>query len=93
MKDYYVIILYWDGQDVKQHIIDICGYDKEFVHHNLCVKFIIINPRRACAAGVTVLVPYVCQYVCLSVTMFSASTRNEGQNSDTRRFVAATASF
>ena len=33
----------------------------------------IINPRRACAARVTVL--GLC--VCLSVTTFSAATRNE----------------
>ena len=44
------------------------------------VKAVVINPRRACAARVTVLVPYTrpCQSVCLSVTTFSASTRNEG---------------
>ena len=42
------------------------------------VLITVINPRRASAARVTVLVPYVCQSVSLSVTTFSASTRNEG---------------
>ena len=41
----------------------------------------IINPRRACAARVTVLGlsfrPSVCLSVCLSVTTFSATTRNK----------------
>ena len=41
----------------------------------------IINPRRACAERVTVVVLCVCVYVCLSVclsvrTRYSGSTRN-----------------
>ena len=38
-----------------------------------CVFYLFINPRRACAARVTVL--GLC--VCVSVTTFSAATRNE----------------
>ena len=40
---------------------------------------LVINPRRACAARVTVLGLCVCLClsVCLSVTTFSAATRNE----------------
>ena len=30
----------------------------------MCI--VIINPRRACAERVTVVVSYVCMYVCLS---------------------------
>ena len=37
-----------------------------------------INPRRACAARVTVLA--VCVSVCLSVTTFSATARNNAPN-------------
>ena len=36
-----------------------------------------INPRRARAARVTVLGPLVFLSVCLSLTTFSATTRNE----------------
>ena len=41
---------------------------------------IIINPRRACAARVTVVVLSFCLSVCLSVTTFSAATRNKTAN-------------
>ena len=37
----------------------------------------VINPRRACAARVTVL---MCVSVCLSVTTFSATARNNAPN-------------
>ena len=40
----------------------------------------IINPRRACAARVTVVVLSFCLSVCLSVTTFSAATRNKTAN-------------
>ena len=48
----------------------------------------IINPRRACAARVTVVVLSfclsvslsVCLSVCMSVTTFSAATRNKTAN-------------
>ena len=44
----------------------------------------IINPRRACAARVTVVVLSfclsVCLSLCLSVTTFSAATRNKMAN-------------
>ena len=36
----------------------------------------IINPRRACAERVTVVVLCVCVYVCLSRTRYSGSTRD-----------------
>ena len=39
-----------------------------------------INPRRACAARVTVVVLSFCLSVCLSVTTFSATTRNKTAN-------------
>ena len=49
----------------------------------------LINPWHACAARVTVLV----LYVCLSVTTFLHLHASGEQNSDTRRFVTAMASF
>ena len=45
--------------------------------HHLTHCMMLVNPRRACAARVTVLGPQVFLSVCLSVTMFSATTRNE----------------
>ena len=40
-------------------------------------KSCIVNPRRACAARVTVVVLCVCMYVCMSVrTRYSGSTRS-----------------
>ena len=47
--------------------------------------FIIINPQCACASRVTVLVPYVCL-----LPRFLPLRAAREQNSDTRRFVAAT---
>ena len=47
--------------------------------HFYCIKSSdnIINPRRACAARVTVVVSCVCLYVCMSVrTRYSGSTRD-----------------
>ena len=46
---------------VRRYIIDI---------------LIIINPRRACAERVTVVILCVCVYVCLSRTPYSGSTRD-----------------
>ena len=43
-------------------------------------NFRFINPRRACAARVTVLGLCVCVSVCLSVTTFSATARNNAPN-------------
>ena len=40
----------------------------------------IINPRRACAARVTVVVLSFCLSVCLSVTTSSAATRKKTAN-------------
>ena len=37
----------------------------------------LFNPRRAYAARVTVLGPFVCLSVCLSVTTFSATMYNK----------------
>ena len=39
-----------------------------------------MNPRRACAARVTVVVLSFCLSVCLSVTTFSAATSNKTAN-------------
>ena len=39
---------------------------------------VIINPRRACAARVTVVVLCVCLSVCLSVSIYSRTTGYEG---------------
>ena len=39
-----------------------------------------INPQRACTARVTVVVLSFCLSVCLSVTTFSAATRNKTAN-------------
>ena len=47
---------------------------------NIYIITVIINPQRACAARVTVLGLCVCVSVCLSVTMFSATTRNNAPN-------------
>ena len=41
---------------------------------------IIINPRRACAARVAVVVLSFCLSVCLSVATFSAATSNKTAN-------------
>ena len=44
------------------------------------VHSVFINPRRACAARVTVVVLSVCLSVCLSVTTFSVATSNKTAN-------------
>ena len=46
---------------------------------------IIINPRRACPARVTVVVLCVCLFVCLSTTILELQA--------TRRFMSDTNSF
>ena len=57
---------------VNYYYYSIIIYD---VSHVLCLK--VINPRRACAERVTVVVSCVCMYVCMSVrTRYSGSTRN-----------------
>ena len=44
---------------------------------SVCTLVLFINPRRACAERVTVVVSCVCMYVCMSVrTRYSDSTRN-----------------
>ena len=54
------------------------------LHRAFCITVeivvLIINPRRACAARVTVVVLSFCLSVCLSVTTFSAATRNKTAN-------------
>ena len=56
-------------------------YEKFFgVVHKWMVTIpckLIINPRRACAARVIVVVLSFCLSVCLSVTTFTAATRNK----------------
>ena len=73
-------------------IYDVCA-QKQCV----LVAHCSINPQRACAARVTVLVPfnnyYVSLSVCLYIPRFLSLHAMKEQNSDTRKFVAATASF
>ena len=59
----------------------------------LCV--IIINPRRACAARVTVVVLCVCMYVCVCVCVHSYLLPHtlESQKRDTNGFCAIQGSF
>ena len=53
--------------------------DFELVYiHAPCTN--VVNPRRACAARVTVVVLSFCLSVCLSVTTFSAATSNKTAN-------------
>ena len=62
------------------------GFALQCFHFSLHVpthqltEFIIINPRCACAARITVLGLSFCLSVCLSVTTFSAATRNKTAN-------------
>ena len=49
------------------------------------VQVHLINPRHACAARVTVVVLSFCLSVCLSVTTFSAATRNKTVNERYKR--------
>ena len=53
--------------------VNVWDTDSHLVHKNSKV----INPRRACAARVTVLGLSFRLSVCLSVTTFSATTRNK----------------
>ena len=48
----------------------------------------IINPRRACAARVTVVVLCVCVCVCLSVRSISATTSKSKHRKRYQRFIA-----
>ena len=62
---------------------------------------IIINPRRACAARVTVVVlfvymyvcMYVCVYVCVCVHSYLPPHTLESQKRDTNGFCAIQGSF
>ena len=61
-------------QDIIQHVVMLFAYNSAsgvgfgmtgIEHFRLAmVSFFIINPRRACAARVTVVVLSVCLYVC-----------------------------
>ena len=44
---------------------------------SVTVEPYVINPRRACAARVTVVVLCVCLFVCLSVSNYSRTTGYE----------------
>ena len=59
------IALRWaqDGSDTA--VIDIIAQGR-YAIYNRASALAIINPRRACAARVTVVVLSVCLYVCLS---------------------------
>ena len=54
---------------------------------------IIINPRRACAARVTVVVLCVCVYVCMCVHSYLPPHTLESQKRDTNGFCAMQGSF
>ena len=50
-------------------------------HENVVsLLHLLVNPRRACAARVTVVVLSFCLSVCLSITTFSAATSNKTAN-------------
>ena len=61
----------------------------------LCGIWAIINPRRACAARVTVVVLCVCMYVCVCVCVHSYLPPHtlESQKRDTNGFCAIRGSF
>ena len=48
---------------------------------------LVVNPRRACSARVTVVVPCVCVYVCLCVHSNLSSHTLESQKRDTNGFI------
>ena len=50
---------------------------KQFEQYDVTSIIIIINPRRACAARVTVVVLCVCLSVCLFVSIYSRTTGYE----------------
>ena len=54
--------------------IDVC--DSYHIYAEHCIAM-VINPRRACAARVTVVVLHVCLSVCLSVYDYSRTTGYE----------------
>ena len=61
----------------------------------------VVNPQRACAARVTVVVlcvcmcvcMYVCMYVCMSAHSYLPPHTLESQKRDTNRFCAIQGSF
>ena len=55
------------------------------VDNILLTTYILINPRRACAARVTVVVLCVCVSVCVSTTILALQA--------TRRLMSDTSSF
>ena len=56
-------------------------------------SYAIINPRRACAARVTVVVLCVCMCVCVCVHSYLPPRTLESQRRDTNRFIAIQGSF
>ena len=55
-------------------MVVILSTNTQYMLPNLCyMADVIVNPRRACAARVTAVVPFVCLCVCLSVTLISAN--------------------
>ena len=67
-----IAIAYHDGS--------ICSVYKFMCLDSSLAHELFINPRRACAVRVTVVVLSFCLSVCLSVTTFSAATRNKTAN-------------
>ena len=63
-----VLYITWSMKDLHMYM------------YSVHVHSVFINPRRACAARVTVVVLSVCLSVCLSVTTFSAATSNKTAN-------------
>ena len=58
------------------------------VQDRICTASIIINPRRACAARVTVVVLCVCMCVCVCVHSYLPPHTLESQKRDTKGFCA-----
>ena len=50
-------------------------YQKVAAYIELTNRFLVINPRRACAARVTVVVLCVCMYVCMYVCVSTPTCR------------------
>ena len=63
---------------ISQHICALSDFSHVYISHG--VGSLSGVPPRACAARVTSVIPSVRPFVCLSVTTFSATTRNKAAN-------------
>ena len=73
------------------HAIAFCFAVSISLHVLHCIpsqgnNIIIINPQRACAARVTVVVLCVCVYVCMCVHSYLPPHTLESQKRDTNGF-------